>query len=143
MPTPTPTNIEVVQSMYAAFARGDVSAVLSALDPAVEWSEAENFLYAKETPYVGHQEVLMNVFAPIAMEWDHMAVVPDQFVDGGDTIVVFGHYRGAYKATGARVDAQFAHVFQVHNGLVVRFQQFTDTFQFKEAVSGRRTAGAQ
>jgi ketosteroid isomerase-like protein len=137
-----PNNVELVQSMYAAFARGDVTAVLSALDPAIEWSEADNFLYARDTPYVGHQEVLMGVFAPIATQWDGMMVVAERFIDGGDTIVVLGRYRGAYKATGARVDAQFAHVFQVRDGQVTRFQQYTDTFQFKEAVGGRLGASA-
>ena len=35
--------------------------------------------------------------------------------------------------TRIHVDAQFAHVWQLHSGKVVRFQQYTDTKQWVEA----------
>ena len=127
------SNVDFVKSMYDAFARADVPAVLGGLDAQVQWSEAENFLYARDTPYVGPQEVLMNVFMKLATEWSDVTVVPERYVDGGDTVIAFGRYRGSFKATGAAVNAQFAHVFEIANGKVVSFQQYTDTFQFKKA----------
>src|ERR1035438_2135465 len=36
-------NIDLIQSLYAAFARGDGAAVLASMDPAIVWNEAENF----------------------------------------------------------------------------------------------------
>src|ERR1017187_9682181 len=47
-------NVDLIQSLYAAFARGDGPAVLASMDPAIVWNEAENFLYADRNPYVGH-----------------------------------------------------------------------------------------
>jgi uncharacterized protein len=47
--------------------------------------------------------------------------------------VVEGRYRGTVKATGMPVDAQFAHVWHLRDGKVVRFQQYTDTGQWSEA----------
>jgi uncharacterized protein len=35
------SNVEIVRGMYEGFARGDVDAVLGALDPNIEWTEAE------------------------------------------------------------------------------------------------------
>ena len=38
-------NLEAVRSVYDAFARGDVPAVLAVLGPDVSWTEAEGFPY--------------------------------------------------------------------------------------------------
>ena len=131
---PMSANLDLIKSFYAAVSQGDVPTVLGALDPAIQWREADNFLYARDTPYVGPEEVLTNVFVPIATQWN-MSVTVDQFIDAGDTIVALGHYRGTYKANGAKVDAQLVHVLQIANGKIVRFQQYTDTYQFKQAVA--------
>ncbi len=45
-------NVDLVQSMYGAFARGDVPAVLESMDSEIVWNEAENFPYADGNPYV-------------------------------------------------------------------------------------------
>lgn len=135
-------NLELVQSIYQAFARGDVPAVLGALDPAIEWREADNFIYAGGNPYIGPQAVLSGVFMPLVADWAGFSVTPEQFIDGGDTIVVLGRYRGTNKTTGASLNAQFAHVLYVQGGKVVRFQQYTDTLQAKEAAGGSLSAGA-
>ena len=36
--------VGVVRGMYEVFGRGDIPAVLAALDPVVEWWEAESFI---------------------------------------------------------------------------------------------------
>jgi ketosteroid isomerase-like protein len=38
-------NANTVRGMYEAFAAGEVPKVLAALDPQVQWWEAENFIY--------------------------------------------------------------------------------------------------
>jgi len=35
------TNAEIIESLYAAFAKGDVPTVLGSFDPQIEWNEAE------------------------------------------------------------------------------------------------------
>jgi ketosteroid isomerase-like protein len=124
---------DVVKSIYAAFGRGDVPAVLGAFDPGIHWREAEGFLYADGNPYAGPQAVAEGVFMRLVTDVDNFGVFPENFVDGGDTVVVEGRYRGTMKKTGTKVDAQFAHVWQVRDGKVVRFQQYTDTRQWAKA----------
>ena len=63
-------NVDIVQGMYKAFATGDIPTVLAALDPQVEWWEAENFIYDDGNPYVGPEAVLQGVFMRIVTEWD-------------------------------------------------------------------------
>ncbi|HZI20459.1 MAG TPA: nuclear transport factor 2 family protein [Pyrinomonadaceae bacterium] len=129
-------NVEVVHAVYDDFGRGDVPAVLGRMDEAIEWREAENFLYADGNPYVGPQAVLEGVFMRLAADWDGFAVVPEEWLDAGNHVVVLGTYRGEHRVTGREVRAQFAHVWGLKGGRVVRFQQYTDTRQFAEATVG-------
>ena len=128
-------NVNTVEGMYTAFAKGEIPAVLAALDPQVEWWEAENFIYADGNPYVGPEAVLQGVFMRIAMEWDGFAVTPNQVLDAGDTAISQGIYSGTHKQTGKQARAQFAHFFTFRDGKIVKFQQYTDTAQFKQVVA--------
>jgi ketosteroid isomerase-like protein len=133
-------NSKTVEAFYAAMGRGDVPVIIGALDPQIVWLEAENFVYADRNPYVGIEAVLTGLFARLVGEWDGFSAVPEEIVDGGDTVVCLGRYGGVYKATGAKVNAQFTHVFRFKDGKIASFQQHTDTAQFKDAVSRRAVA---
>ncbi len=130
-------NVELVRTVYAAFAAGDVPAVLGAMSPDIVWNEAENFPYADRNPYLGPEAVLTGVFGRIATDWDGFTVVPGEMLDAGDTVVVLGRYRGTCRATGRALDAQLAHVWRVADGRVVGFQQYTDTLQAARVVERR------
>ena len=129
-------NVNIIRGMYDAFGTGDVPSVLAALDPQVEWLEAENFIYADHNPYIGPAAVLEGVFMRLATEWEGFGVSPKEILDAGETVVGRGYYSGTYKNTGKQVRAQFAHVFTIRNGKVAKFEQYTDTAQFQQAVSG-------
>jgi ketosteroid isomerase-like protein len=126
-------NVAVVRSLYEAFGRGDVPSVLAAMDPGIVWNEAENFVYADRNPYVGPGAIVEGVFARLGGEWDSFRVGPQEFLDAGDAVVVTGRYTGRCKQTNQGMDAQFAHVWKLRGGKVVRFQQYTDTLQVARA----------
>lgn len=128
-------NRKTVEGMYDAFGRGDIGTVLGALDPQIEWWEAENFIYADNNPYVGPDAVLQGVFGRIGGEWEGFSVSPKEVLDAGDNVVGHGYYAGKFRNTGRDVRAQFAHVFTFRDGKIVKFQQYTDTAQFKAAVA--------
>ena len=131
-------NVELVRAVYAAFAAGDVPAVLGAMSPEIVWHEAENFPYADRNPYLGPEAVLTGVFGRIATDWDGFAAVPKEMLDAGDTVIVLGRYEGTYRETGRTLDAQLAHVWRVADGRIVGFQQYTDTLQADRVVEQRR-----
>ena len=126
------SNLNSVQGVYDAFAKGDVPGVLGFLDPDVEWTEAEGFPYGGT--YVGPDAVLQGVFMRLGTEWDGFAAVPGEFIDGGDAVVVLGQYSGTYKATGKSFRAPFAHVWKVREGKAVRFTQYVDTLVVQKAL---------
>jgi ketosteroid isomerase-like protein len=127
---------DTVRGIYEAFGRGDVQAVLGVFDPAIEWHEADNFLYADRNPYIGPMAVAEGVFMRCVADIDGFTVVPQRYTESGDRVAVEGRYRGTMKTTGIPVDAQFAHVWDVRGGKVVGFQQYTDTKQWADAAAG-------
>ena len=134
-------NRDTVKGIYNAFSKGDVPAVLGAFASQIQWREAESILYADHNPYVGPQAVLEGVFQRIISDIEGFTVLPEHFYEEGDTVVVEGRYRGNVKATGTYLDAQFAHVWHLRDGKIVRFQQYTDTKQWAEA-AGPQTGKA-
>jgi uncharacterized protein len=128
-----PDNVKVVRDADEAFAKGDVAGVLGVLDGKVEWSEAEHMMYWPGGPFVGPQAVLEGVFARIPKDFDGFRVDVQRIVGCGDTVLVEARYRATARASGKRIDAQVAHVWDFRDGKVVRWQQYTDTWQFAQA----------
>ena len=128
-------NVATIRGMYDAFGRGDIPHVLGQMDRDAEWHEAENFIYADRSPYIGPQAVLEGVFMRLGSEWKDFTVAPEEWLDAGHRVVVLGTYSGTHKMTGRPVRAQFAHIWVVKEGKVIRFQQYTDTKQFAEVVA--------
>ncbi|MEI9813075.1 MAG: nuclear transport factor 2 family protein [Acidobacteriota bacterium] len=126
--------MQVVESFYEAMKVGDVGGALSLLDPAVEWTEADNFIYADLSPYIGTDNVVNGLFMRLMTEWQGFKAIPEQFIGSGDTVAVLGRYHGTYNATGKSIHAQMVHVYKIANGKIVKFQQYTDTAQFRDAV---------
>src|SRR4051794_1371143 len=96
-----------IRGVYEAFGRGGVAAVMAKLSPDVIWNEAENFVYADGSPYVGPQAVLAGIFMRLATEWNGFTVHPEEIIGAGDKVIARGRYRAEYKATGVAVNAQF------------------------------------
>jgi uncharacterized protein len=125
-------NIEFTKGLYAAFARGDVPAVLDGFADDIEWHEAEGMPYGGQ--YRGGEAVLQNVFGPIATDVDGFAVTPEEFVGSGDTVAAIVRYTGTGKVTGKTLDVPAVHVWEIHDGKLTRFRQFIDTVKFAEVV---------
>jgi ketosteroid isomerase-like protein len=125
--------IHLVQSFYAALARGDVPGVLGLLDDQVRWTEAEKFPYYSGT-WVGPQAVLDNLLKRLAEDWESFAASAHDFMAEEDRVVSFGVYSGTYKKTGKLMTAPFAHVWSVADGKITSFLMYTDTAKVLEAM---------
>jgi ketosteroid isomerase-like protein len=125
-------NAQLVAGAYEAFAKGDIPAVLALIDERCEWFESEHSTYWPGGPLVGPQAVLQGVFMRLAEDYDGFTVHVRRIVDGGDTILVETRYTGTGRATGKALDAQAAHVWDLRDGKVVRWQQYVDTLQLAD-----------
>lgn len=126
-------NVQTIRKLYDDLAAGDVDSVIAAMDSQIEWNEAESFPYDDSNPYVGPSAVVDGVFARLGTEWEGFSVVVEQLIAGeGDVVLTLGRYQATHRATGRSLDAQLAHVWWLHGGKVIRFQQYTDTAQVRE-----------
>ncbi len=129
------SNVEIIQNLYAAFAKGDVPAVLQKFDPKIVWNEAENFPYADRNPYVGPQAVLEGVFARIGADWEYWNLADQTYYEANSgEVIVTGRYNAKNKLTGKEISVQFVHMWTLNEGLVTMFQQYADTYQTVEAM---------
>lgn len=128
------TPIDIASSFYDALGRGDVPAILSLLDPQVEWTEAERFPYYGGT-WHGPQAVLANLIVPLSGEWNGFSAKAHDFIAEGDRVVALGTYSGTFKKTGRSFSAAFAHVWTVRDGKITRFNMHTDTAKVLEALA--------
>jgi ketosteroid isomerase-like protein len=125
--------VTVVRRFYDALGRGDIPAVLSLLDPRIEWTEAERFPYYSGT-WHGRQAVLDNLLKPLAGDWEGFSVKAQEFIAEGDRVVSLGHYSGTFKKTRRSFSAAFAHVWTVRGDKLAKFNMHTDTAKVLEAV---------
>ncbi len=61
-------NSKTVETFYAAMGRGDIPSVVGIMDPQVVWNEADNFVYADHSPYVGVDALFTGLFARLGGE---------------------------------------------------------------------------
>ena len=129
------SNVETVKGMYAAFAAGDIERVLGLMHPKVKWTETAGYRYGGV--FEGPQAVLENVFAKIQEDFETFAVDVERLIDGGRVVVMQGHYAGTGKATGKSVRPAVAHVIELADGKIVRFDQYVDSATINVAFGPR------
>lgn len=118
-------NLEAVKAHYAGSATMDLAAMMALITPQSKWVEMAGFPYGGT--YTGQDALLNGVFARIGEDWDAFGFKLDRLVDGGDTIIAIGTYWGTCRKTTRKMQARAVHVWDMDDGKLVRFEQFTDT----------------
>jgi uncharacterized protein len=125
-----------IQSLYAAFGRGDVKTILDGLDPAVDWRSNAD---PKNIPWGGRRQGLAGAttfFQALDENLDFEAFEPSEFHAAGDTVTVVGRTRARGKKGGRGVfDSEWVHIFTVTNGKVARFREYYDTVALERALA--------
>lgn len=125
-------NTALIQTMYAAFGRGDVQAILDQLAPDVEWTLDGPAIIPYTGKKVGHAQVL-TFFQALATTQDQPKLTIDRYIAQGDDVATIGRFSATVKATGKRFDCAVAHVFTIRNGKITKFLDFVDTAQMADA----------
>jgi ketosteroid isomerase-like protein len=125
-------NVELVRAALDAASRGDLDALIGALDPAIEWTHVES-----DPDYAvhrGHDDVRawLDEWAEVFpdMRWE-----TERFLDaGGELVIALGRLCGRAGASGADVGSLvYGIIFTVRSGKIVRVEE-TDREAAVEAV---------
>ena len=118
-------NLEIIRSIYAAFGRGDLEAILALLDPQVTWRTPG----PPDLPTAGLRRGIAEVrefFGLLLTTFDLQEFRPADFLAQGDKVVILGTSREGPKGTGRLVDFRWVHVFTIRNGKIVEFEEPAD-----------------
>jgi uncharacterized protein len=130
------TDVALIQSLYAAFGRGDIATIIAALAPDMEWrlngSRSDHPLLGA---WKGPQGV-QAFFDKLAEIQDFSEFSPREFLSAGDRVFVLGHYAATIRKTGRKAASDWVHIFTVRGGKVAAFLEFTDTAAFSQAWKG-------
>ena len=121
-----PENTKLVRQVYENFKSGDIKALLNLLAENIEWQLPE----IENVPFSGTrrgQDQMGQFFASLVDTQEVQHFDPREFIAQGDKVVALGHYAWRVKSTGSEYGGDFAHVFTVHDGKVVRFHEYMDT----------------
>ena len=116
-------SIETVQSIYDAFARGDLEAVMNECaadvvitqDPALPWGGR----------YVGRDGLAE--FASKLVGTIESKVDTEQLFEAGDHVVQQGRTKGTVRNNGAPFDIPECHVWTLRDGVVVKAEFYIDS----------------
>lgn len=126
------SNVQVVKEAYHRFQSGDIPTLISTLDDDVTFHTRGPSIIPTAGTFRGHEGVA-NYFKKLAESEDVLAFEPRMYLAEGNTVVALGHYQGRTRATGRPLDFDWAQVFTLRDGRVVRWENFFDTAAVAEA----------
>ncbi len=119
------TNLDVIHELYRAFKEKDYVSFKEICDENIIWNQNPGFPSGKN--YIGAKEVIDNVFMSFDETWNEWEFEISQFYDAGKTIIVTGLYKGRHKRTGKKFMSEAAHIYEIQNRKVTKFQQYADS----------------
>jgi uncharacterized protein len=128
-------NVRVVEGMFSALRRGDITGVLDRLSDEIEWRIAA----PSELPYTGihrGREEVAKFFQSFGQAAEFEEFEPREYLAKGDKVVVLGHERQRIKASGRVVETDWAMVFALRDGRITRFRNFVDSHSVSSADGG-------
>ena len=126
-------NVDLVTRGYDDFNSGDIESLTARFDPEIEWVEPGGGNSPSGT-FTGPEEVVNGVFGVVQANFDEFSCTVADADDQGDTVVVTAQFKGKNKS-GADLDLQGKHTWQVSDGKLVRFEHETDQEEWAKAWS--------
>ena len=114
-------DIEVLRRAYVAFARRDLDRMLELLDSGFEFHAVTGEETGRSEPYRG-ADGMRRYFADEAAVWDELRLVPHDFDQRGDWVVVTGR---VYARRGGQViDSSAGWHWRLRDGLILHCRVF-------------------
>ncbi len=126
-------NVTLVQSLYAAFGRGEIATIVNAMAPDSTWEIVGK---ASDFPTLGLRKGPAGVksfFEDVAQHLAFTDFSPKEFYAVDDKVFVLGRYAMTVKKTGKPLASDWIHIFTIRGGKVTAFREFLDTAKAAES----------
>ncbi|AZM56535.1 DUF4440 domain-containing protein [Streptomyces sp. WAC 01529] len=133
MPASDSPNVELIRAAYSAFHRRDPEGLLDVLAPDVRWVHPEGMsdLGLGGTRH-GHDGV-RGFLAHVPTVLNGMRIEPEEFVEDGDRVVVFG-VRHVTSTRGHTERLKFVHSWTLSEGKATVMEDIFDTVLFQRLI---------
>ena len=112
-------NVELLRAVYAEWAKGNFRAGRELLDPEIELYPLQGLPGAAS--YHGRQDSLAYVERWLE-SWDEYRILPEEFIEAGDQVVVIYRAVGRGKSSGIELDSRLGHIWTILDGSAVRIE---------------------
>jgi len=127
-------NIEPIKDLYARFRDGDEDSALELIDPAMEVHDRPDI----PDPQVYHGHDGVRAALQVSRDaFDDLDLVPEEFIDAGDQVLVVFWFRGKGRGSGVEIDERLVHLWTIRDGKPVRMDVHSSREQALEAAGLR------
>jgi ketosteroid isomerase-like protein len=112
-------NVELVRTIYDRFRAGDDKGALALHHPEIEVHDRPE----APDPQVhrGHEGVLA-ALNESRSAFEGLDLVPEEFLDPSDHVVVVFRFQGTGRASGIPIDERLCHLWTIRDGKAVRME---------------------
>jgi ketosteroid isomerase-like protein len=114
-------NVEIVRSIYRAWARGDFPGPVELMDPEIEYV---NPIRAVEPGTRRGLTAFSRAVDRVFDGWETWQIEPEQLMPIGDQVAVVIRYRMRVRGSSADVEARESALWTLRDGKVVRYAWF-------------------
>jgi len=113
-------NVEIVRRIYEAWGRGDFRATVGMVAPDFEWAQVHGVVEPGSHVGTDASRALRSIFEV----YRDFRVEAEEYIDGGDTIIVVAHASGTARGSGVQMEQLSVHAWTVRRGVPIRMEQY-------------------
>jgi ketosteroid isomerase-like protein len=118
-----PTNRELLEQGYTAYARKDFASIMQLMHPGIEAYQSTDVPWGGTYSGLAEYDKFMAKLA----QYVDTVVEPEEIIDAGDHAVMIGWSRGSVRATGRQFRVRVVHVWRFEDGKARRLEVYLDT----------------
>jgi uncharacterized protein len=119
----TRISADMIREGYERFNRGELEWLFDQMHPEIVWEDSPRMPDSRS--YSGIENV-RRYLESFARHWDELRWEPEAVVEADDVVLAFVRLVAKGKASGATVDAEIAHVYNLREGLVAHVRTYFD-----------------
>jgi ketosteroid isomerase-like protein len=124
-PDKSKANLELVESVFDAWNRGDMDALATHVADDVAWLEVSGRPEGGTSERLG-RERLREALETLFEVWESYRIEVERIEDVGDRVVAVVREVARGRASGVEVDGRWGYVITVENGTIVRIEAYRD-----------------
>ena len=125
-------NVEIVHLAYEAWNRDDIDAMLLLMHANVELHNPDALFLGTESVYRGHAGV-REWWNAAKEPWEYFKSHIERTLAAGDKVVTVVRFEAVGRESGAKVTLPLTNVWELRDGLIVRFDAYYSLEEALEA----------